>query len=113
MATSGISRNSDVVMYYCCTICKTERSVEIDADFYCEKCLKYFCRTCINSHRQHGWWFYKKSPYGKVKIRKWPLSKKMETSLLICIIHKREKLTMFCPDHNHLCCSKCVELNHR
>ncbi|KAH3879373.1 hypothetical protein DPMN_003275 [Dreissena polymorpha] len=20
---------------------------------------------------------------------------------------------MFCPDHNHLCCSKCVELNHR
>ncbi|XP_052259946.1 uncharacterized protein LOC127864309 [Dreissena polymorpha] len=37
----------------------------------------------------------------------------METSLLICIIHKGEKLTMFCPDHNHLCCSKCVELNHR
>ncbi|XP_052275076.1 uncharacterized protein LOC127874641 isoform X2 [Dreissena polymorpha] len=115
MATSGISRNSDVVMYYCCTICKTERSVEIDADFYCEneKCLKYFCRTCINSHRQHGWWFYKKYPYGKDKIRKWPLSKKMETSLLICIIHKGEKLTMFCRDHNHLCCSKCVELNHR
>ncbi|KAH3894754.1 uncharacterized protein LOC127863609 [Dreissena polymorpha] len=113
MATSGISRNSDVVMYYCCTICKTERSVEIDADFYCKKCLKYFCRTCINSHRQHGRWFYKKTPYGKDKIRKWPLSKKMETSLLICIIHKREKLTMFCPDHNHLCCSKCVELNHR
>ncbi|KAH3879267.1 uncharacterized protein LOC127875031 [Dreissena polymorpha] len=113
MATSGISKNSDVVMYYCCTICKTERSVEIHADFYCEKCLKYFCRTCINSHRQHGRWFYKKSPYGKDKIRKWPLSKKMETSLLICIIHKREKLTMFCPDHNHLCCSKCVELNHR
>ncbi|KAH3790960.1 hypothetical protein DPMN_169168 [Dreissena polymorpha] len=96
-------------------MCKTERSVEVDADFYCEneKCLKYFCRTCINSHRQHGRWFYKKYPYGKDKIRKWPLSKKMETSLLICIIHKGEKLTMFCPDHNHLCCSKCVELNHR
>ncbi|XP_052258276.1 uncharacterized protein LOC127862997 isoform X1 [Dreissena polymorpha] len=113
MATSGISRNSYVVKYYCCTICEKERSVEIDADFYCENCLKYFCRTCINSHRQHGWWFYKKSPYGKDKIMKWPLSKKMETSLLICIIHKGEKLTMYCTDHNHLCCSRCVELNHR
>ncbi|XP_052239899.1 uncharacterized protein LOC127850681 isoform X3 [Dreissena polymorpha] len=109
MATSRISKNSDVVKYYYCTICKKERSVEIDADFYCKKCLKYFCRTCINSHRQHGLWFYKKSPYGKDKIRKWPLSKKMETSLLMCIIHKSEKLTMYCADHNHLCCSKCVD----
>ncbi|KAH3882166.1 hypothetical protein DPMN_006097 [Dreissena polymorpha] len=37
----------------------------------------------------------------------------METSLLICIIHKGEKLRMYCTDHSHLCCSKCVELNHR
>ncbi|KAH3879215.1 hypothetical protein DPMN_003117 [Dreissena polymorpha] len=44
---------------------------------------------------------------------KWPLSKKMETSLLTCVIHKGEKLTMYCLDHSQLCCSKCVELNHR
>ncbi|KAH3737592.1 uncharacterized protein LOC127850681 isoform X2 [Dreissena polymorpha] len=112
MATSGISRNSDVVKYYCCTICETERSVEVDADFYCKKCLKYFCRTCINSHRQHGRWFYKKSPYGKDKIMKWPLSKKIENYLLACTIHKDEKLTTYCADHSQLCCSKCVELNH-
>ncbi|KAH3879029.1 hypothetical protein DPMN_002930 [Dreissena polymorpha] len=99
--------------YYCCTNCEEERSVEIDADFYCKTCLKYFCRRCINSHRQHGRWFYKKSPYGKDKIRKWPLSKKMETSLLTCDIHKIEQLTMYCPDHSQLCCSRCVELNHR
>ncbi|KAH3881993.1 hypothetical protein DPMN_005921 [Dreissena polymorpha] len=113
MATSGISRNSDVVKYYCCTICETERSVEVDADFYCKTCLKYFCRTCIHSHKQHRRWFNKKSPYGTDKIMKWPLSKKMETSLLTCVIHKGEKLTMYCTDHSHLCCSKCVELNHR
>ncbi|KAH3784350.1 uncharacterized protein LOC127841687 [Dreissena polymorpha] len=112
MATSDISRNYDVFKYYCCTICETERSVEIDADFYCKKCLKYFCRTCINSHRQHGWWSYKKYPYGKDKIRKWPLSKKMETFVLKCIIHNDEQLTRYCADHSQLCCSKCVELNH-
>ncbi|XP_052285726.1 uncharacterized protein LOC127881645 [Dreissena polymorpha] len=113
MATSGISRNYDFVKYYCCTICEKERSVEIDADFYCKTCLKYFCRRCINSHRQHGWLFFKKSPYGKDKIMKWPLSKKMETSLLTCVIHKSEQITMYCADHSQLCCSKCVELNHR
>ncbi|XP_052257860.1 uncharacterized protein LOC127862666 isoform X4 [Dreissena polymorpha] len=112
MATSGISRNYDLE-YYCCTICEKERSVEIDADFYCKKCLNFFCRKCINSHNQHGRWFKKKSPYGKDKIRKWPLSKKMETSLLTCVIHKVERLTMYCPDHSQLCCSRCVELNHR
>ncbi|XP_052250461.1 uncharacterized protein LOC127857617 [Dreissena polymorpha] len=113
MATSGISRNYDFVKYYCCTICEKERSVEIDADFYCKTCLKYFCRRCINSHRQHGWLFFKKSPYGKDKIMKWPLSKKMETSLLTCVIHKSEQITMYCADHSQLCCSKCFELNHR
>ncbi|KAH3790391.1 hypothetical protein DPMN_168590 [Dreissena polymorpha] len=43
---------------------------------------------------------------------KWPLSKKMETSLLTCVIHKGEKLKMYCLDHSQLCCSKCFELNH-
>ncbi|KAH3790896.1 hypothetical protein DPMN_169104 [Dreissena polymorpha] len=44
---------------------------------------------------------------------KWPLSKKMETSLLTCVIHKSEQITMYCTDHSQLCCSKCFELNHR
>ncbi|KAH3894962.1 hypothetical protein DPMN_019122 [Dreissena polymorpha] len=44
---------------------------------------------------------------------KWPLSKKMETCLLTCAIHKSEQITMYCEDHSQLCCSKCVELNHR
>ncbi|KAH3780770.1 hypothetical protein DPMN_158592 [Dreissena polymorpha] len=43
---------------------------------------------------------------------KWPLSKKMETSLLTCVIHKSEQITMYCADHSQLCCSKCFELNH-
>ncbi|KAH3895865.1 hypothetical protein DPMN_020032 [Dreissena polymorpha] len=44
---------------------------------------------------------------------KWPLSKKMEISLLTCVIHKSEQITKYCEDHSQLCCSKCVELNHR
>ncbi|KAH3879346.1 hypothetical protein DPMN_003248 [Dreissena polymorpha] len=44
---------------------------------------------------------------------KWPLSKKMETSLLTCVIHTSEQITMYCADHSQLCCSICFELNHR
>ncbi|XP_052248220.1 tripartite motif-containing protein 45-like [Dreissena polymorpha] len=112
MATSAFSRNFDLVKYYCCTICEKERSVEIDAEFYCKKCRKYYCKPCIQSHRQHGWWFNKKSPYGKDKIMKWPRSKKMENYLITCDIHKDEKITILCNSHSELCCSSCVELNH-
>ncbi|XP_052232355.1 uncharacterized protein LOC127845466 isoform X2 [Dreissena polymorpha] len=44
---------------------------------------------------------------------KWPLSKKMENYLRTCDIHKDEQLTKFCQDHTRLCCSKCVDLDHR
>ncbi|XP_052277858.1 uncharacterized protein LOC127876560 isoform X2 [Dreissena polymorpha] len=113
MATSAFSRNFDLVKYYCCTICEKKRSVEIDAEFYCKKCCKYYCKPCIHSHRQHGWWFNKKSPYGKDKIMKWPRSKKMENYLITCNIHKNETITALCNGHSELCCSRCVELNHR
>ncbi|KAH3803939.1 hypothetical protein DPMN_132211 [Dreissena polymorpha] len=113
MATSAASRDSDVVKYDCCTICEKERSVEVYAEFYCKRCLTYFCRTCINSHRQHGWWFNKKYPYGMDKIMKWPLSTKMESSLFACVIHKGQKLKMYCRYHSELCCSRCVERYHR
>ncbi|XP_052262164.1 uncharacterized protein LOC127866011 [Dreissena polymorpha] len=112
MATSAFSRNFDLVKYYCCTICEKERSVEIDAEFYCKKCRKYYCKPCIHSHRKHGWWFNKKSPYGKDKIMKWPRSKKMENYLITCNIHKDETITALCNGHSELCCSRCVELNH-
>ncbi|KAH3719246.1 hypothetical protein DPMN_062078 [Dreissena polymorpha] len=107
MATSAVSRDSDVVKCYCCTICEKERSVEVDADFYCKKCLAYFCRIYVFTPTDSM------SHYGKDKIMEWPLPKKMENRLLQCDTHKYETLTMYCPDHSQLCCSRCVELNHR
>ncbi|KAH3801109.1 hypothetical protein DPMN_154754 [Dreissena polymorpha] len=37
----------------------------------------------------------------------------MEDSLLKCDVHKENKLETFCQDHQQLCCSVCVLLNHR
>ncbi|KAH3710582.1 uncharacterized protein LOC127858404 [Dreissena polymorpha] len=37
----------------------------------------------------------------------------MEDLLLKCDIHNNEKVKMFCQNHNQLCCSECVLLNHR
>ena len=87
MATFAVSRQDVVVKLYCCTICEEERFEEVDADFYCKTCLKYFCRTCIKSHRQHGLWFNK-------------------ISLVTFDTLKDETLSMYCPDHSQLCCSR-------
>ncbi|KAH3897761.1 hypothetical protein DPMN_021956, partial [Dreissena polymorpha] len=114
MATFPVSSGAEenvVDKEYCCSICK-EQNTEINATFYCKNCNKFFCGQCINSHSKHGLWFNKKSPYGKDKIMKWPLSKKMENYLLTCDIHKDEKLTKFCQDHSRLCCYTCVVLDH-
>ncbi|KAH3873856.1 uncharacterized protein LOC127869101 [Dreissena polymorpha] len=114
MATFPVSSGAEehvVDKEYCCSICE-EHNTEINATFYCKKCNKFFCGQCIHSHSKHGLWFNKQSPYGKDKIMKWPLSKKMENYLLTCDIHKDEQLTKFCKDHSRLCCYTCVVLDH-
>ena len=114
MATFSVDSvaQGHVVVEYCCSICQ-DHNQEINAVFYCKKCNTFFCGQCIHSHSKQGRWFNKQSPYGKDEIIKWPLSKKMEKYLITCDIHKDEQLTKFCQDHSSLCCSKCVDFDHR
>ncbi|XP_052251363.1 uncharacterized protein LOC127858347 [Dreissena polymorpha] len=105
-----LDNDSDELLYWC-SQCK-ERSLEIEADYYCKKCHTFYCGTCTD-HHSHGGWFNKKYLYGKHKIHKWPVSKKMEDILLKCEVHEDENLTAFCNEHDQLCCSICVTLCHR
>ncbi|XP_052259906.1 uncharacterized protein LOC127864276 [Dreissena polymorpha] len=110
----SVTEGSDIGIEYYCTVCKEEQHIYIDADFYCKNCVKFFCKTCINSHTHGGWRaLFKPSPYGKDKIMKWPLSEKMEKLLRTCDLHKDGTLTLYCPDHSQLCCSRCIEPKHR
>ncbi|KAH3724874.1 hypothetical protein DPMN_050701, partial [Dreissena polymorpha] len=109
---ASLYEGHDVIKDYCCTICE-DKNIVVDALFYCQKCATFFCDKCIDSHRQHGWILNKQSPYGRDKMKMWPLSKTMETFLLTCDVHKNEAITLFCQDHSQLCCNECLDLNHR
>ncbi|XP_052255544.1 uncharacterized protein LOC127861182 [Dreissena polymorpha] len=106
---STIEKGSDIVQDFLCSTCEEEKLVEW-ADYYCESCVKFYCRKCIQLHSQL---FKKHSPHGRSDMKKWPVVKKVENFLLKCDFHKEENLANFCEDHSKLCCNTCAFHDHR
>ncbi|KAH3701950.1 uncharacterized protein LOC127861057 [Dreissena polymorpha] len=106
---SIIEKGSEMVQDFLCSTCEEEELKE-SADYYCESCVKFYCRKCIHMHSQL---FKKHCPHGRSDMKKWPVAKKVEDFLLKCDVHKEENLVMFCEDHSQLCCNNCAFLNHR
>ncbi|XP_052236642.1 uncharacterized protein LOC127848303 [Dreissena polymorpha] len=106
---STIEKGSDMIQDFLCSTCEDEKLDEM-ADYYCESCVKFYCRKCI---LMHGQLFKKHSPHGRGDMKKWPVAKKVEDFLLKCDVHTEENLNMFCEDHCQLCCTNCAFLNHR
>ncbi|KAH3796475.1 uncharacterized protein LOC127836932 [Dreissena polymorpha] len=112
MATFSDSTNgkgNDWVQDFLCSACE-DKKLEQSADYYCDSCVKFFCRKCIQMHSQL---FTKHSPHGRGDMKKWPVVKKVEDFLLKCDVHKEENLASFCKDHSKLCCNTCAFHNHR
>ncbi|XP_052213771.1 uncharacterized protein LOC127832373 isoform X2 [Dreissena polymorpha] len=112
MATTFLSsflKESDSVLDYCCTSCEEDSSC-IVAEFFCEKCEKFYCEKCIAPHKQL---FRTHVTYGRANVEKWPVSKAITDILEKCENHVNKGLKLFSEDHHQLCCSTCVLLNHR
>ncbi|KAH3702470.1 uncharacterized protein LOC127861184 [Dreissena polymorpha] len=106
---STIEKGNDWVQDFLCSSCEEEQ-LEESADYYCDSCVKFFCRKCIHKHCNL---FTKHSPHGRSDMKKWPVVKKVEDFLLKCDVHKEENLASFCKDHSKLCCNTCAFHNHR
>ncbi|KAH3702058.1 hypothetical protein DPMN_077059 [Dreissena polymorpha] len=106
---STIEKGNDWVEDFLCSACE-DKKLEQSADYYCDSCVKFFCRKCIHMHSQL---FTKHSPHGRGDMKKWPVVKKVEDFLLKCDVHKEENLASFCKDHSKLCCNTCAFHNHR
>ncbi|XP_052222780.1 transcription intermediary factor 1-beta-like [Dreissena polymorpha] len=100
---------SDVAYDVCCSICKDD-GIYTEGLFYCLKCSKYLCDSCVKTHNK----FLKDhSVTTKSKCDNWPHTKTADDTLDLCEIHTSEKLTMFCDDHEKLLCQFCLLHNHR
>ncbi|KAH3749332.1 hypothetical protein DPMN_183828 [Dreissena polymorpha] len=48
---STIQKGSDMVQDFLCSSCE-DTKLDKTADFYCESCVKFYCRICIVMHSQ-------------------------------------------------------------
>ncbi|XP_052786919.1 uncharacterized protein LOC128222112 [Mya arenaria] len=99
---SSIYKGSDLIHDYSCSKCE-ENDLNTEAQHYCPECEHYLCDKCVNLHNGYH---NKHTVYGRGDIQKWA-----GFSLDRCDLH--DKLNVHCDDHQELCCSVCVALNHR
>ncbi|WAR29228.1 TRI33-like protein, partial [Mya arenaria] len=105
MATGGSSiyKGSDLIHDYSCSKCE-ESDLNTEATHFCPQCEHYLCDKCVNLHNGYH---TKHTVYGRGDIQKW-----VGFSFDRCDVHG-DKLKVHCDDHQELCCSVCVALNHR
>ncbi|WAR08606.1 hypothetical protein MAR_018564, partial [Mya arenaria] len=96
-------KGSDLIHDYSCSTCE-ENDLNTEAQHFCPQCEHYMCDKCV---KLHGGYFKKHVVYGRGDIKKWA-----GFSMDICDQHGN-KLEVHCDDHQELCCSVCVALNHR
>ncbi|WAR26670.1 hypothetical protein MAR_012374, partial [Mya arenaria] len=100
---SSICKGSDLIHDYSCSKCE-ENDLNTEAQHFCPQCEHYLCGKCV---RIHGEYFKKHAVYERGEIQKWA-----GFSMDRCDKHGKE-LEVHCDDHQELCCSVCVALNHR
>ncbi|XP_052779011.1 uncharacterized protein LOC128216475 [Mya arenaria] len=105
MASRGspLYKGSDLIHDYSCFTCE-ENDLDIEAQHFCPQCEHYLCDKCVKMHADY---LKKHVVYGRGDIHKWA-----GFSMDRCAQHGKE-LEAHCNDHNELCCSICVTLNHR
>ncbi|XP_052778739.1 uncharacterized protein LOC128216210 [Mya arenaria] len=105
MAAGGsyFYKGSDLIHDYGCSKCE-ENDLNTEAQHFCPDCEHYLCDKCDGIH---GEYFKKHVVYGRGEIQKWA-----GFSIDKCDQHGKE-LEDHCDDHQELCCSVCVALNHR
>ena len=108
--TTSVSVNmtSDMLYDYTCSPC-TEDGLNSEATYYCSQCAKLFCDSCIILHnkilRSH-------SVLDRTDLSKWCIPKVL-SGFEICERHEGKELEMFCCDHDKVCCSVCISVEHR
>ena len=109
MEISGRNKaDSDDIDSIQCDPCLIEDET-VPGEFYCTDCSEYLCNNCARVHRKS-----KTSRHHKLLCRDEMPKKKLTTvDEKFCSKHSVELIKYFCENHEQLCCSVCVTLDHR
>ncbi|XP_053387770.1 uncharacterized protein LOC123542980 [Mercenaria mercenaria] len=93
-----------------CSLCETDER-HVEAVRYCEECFVYLCEPCVRNHNKfplntrHQ--LLDQSQF--VKVAK---SKLVSFPTKRCLKHTGELITIYCGDHDVVCCGSCRALDH-
>ncbi|KAH3820396.1 uncharacterized protein LOC127832185 isoform X1 [Dreissena polymorpha] len=94
---------------YACDICEENEICE-EAKFYCEKCSKCYCTSCVEHHYQ----MHKAHKTLRIeRLRNWPFGKGIENESEQSQEHKDQKLTQLCEEHDQLLPTACNVFSHQ
>ena len=79
-----------------------------NALFYCSACKSYLCDQCHRAHRQL---YRDHEVLDRTHVEEWG---NVKTEYIEqCNEHSDKEISLFCQDHECLCCAVCVSVSHR
>ena len=112
MADANPSNLSDEDPTKMCDHCSF-RGINKQAGTYCQVCSEYLCDTCEVVHRSSkGSRAHELKPFEESQ-RLLIKQKALISSIMICDIHRKEMLTLFCVNHEIAVCNVCNTMKHR
>ncbi|XP_052778657.1 transcription intermediary factor 1-alpha-like [Mya arenaria] len=106
---SSIHRGCDFIHDYSCSPCE-ENGYNTEAQHYCTQCTKHYCQDCVS---KHNGLYQKHALLSRKDVEKWEAAPGVVDALERCEMHPGEALKLVCCDHDQLCCSVCVAVEHR
>ena len=105
-----LSTGSDTEKGDLCAACKVDGEYRRAVKF-CLDCNQPICQSCTDSHRRikqiQGHQLVDNKSQDAVKVAQ------ILSSVLTCPKHPDKIFLLICVDHDALCCSRCVNVNHR
>ncbi|XP_053396826.1 uncharacterized protein LOC128556285 [Mercenaria mercenaria] len=112
MASGGSEDKSDEIVNFKCSPCvANNRNREVVK--YCVECQGYYCQSCADvMHMMPG---VKGHTLLDKSNRKYPglPAGLPEVPTERCSIHETKIVDMYCGNHDEVCCTTCMALNHR
>ncbi|XP_052781866.1 E3 ubiquitin-protein ligase TRIM33-like isoform X1 [Mya arenaria] len=106
---SSIQRGCDLIHDFSCSPCE-DNGFNTEAHHHCTQCKKYYCKNCISKHNDL---YQKHAVLGRKYVKKWETALGVMDVLERCGMHPGEALKLVCGDHDQLCCTVCVAIDHR
>ncbi|XP_053381502.1 E3 ubiquitin-protein ligase TRIM33-like [Mercenaria mercenaria] len=115
--TENVLGASDEIYDYNCSPCE-ESGVYKEAHKYCNSCKLYYCKKCLGDHNKfpalRGHLIKEVTSQPKPAVQTGaPCVSVPAPPIEPCEKHPEEMIKMYCGEHDIVCCTVCIALDHR